>query len=64
MKQELDKSGPFFAVGGLAVAFFLYAYSAIALPGWLNSLVLPLFWRRGVVRCDAARAARLTAGAG
>jgi hypothetical protein len=44
MKQELDKSGPFFAVGGLAVAFFLYAYSAIALPGWLNSLVLPLFW--------------------
>ena len=44
MKQELDKSGPFFAVGGLAVAFFLYAYSAIAFPGWLNSLVLPLFW--------------------
>ena len=44
MKQELDKSGPFFAVGGLAVAFFLYAYSAIALPGWLNSLGLPLFW--------------------
>ena len=44
MKQELDKSGPFFAVGGLAVAFFLYAYSAIALPGGLNSLGLPLFW--------------------
>ena len=44
MKQDLDKSGPFFSIGGLAVAFFLYAYSAIALPGWLNSLVLPVFW--------------------
>jgi hypothetical protein len=44
MQQHLDKSGPFLAIGGLAVAFFLYAYSAIALPGWLNSLVLPTFW--------------------
>ena len=44
MNQQLDKSGPFLAIGGLAVAFFLYAYSAIALPGWLNSLVLPVFW--------------------
>ena len=44
MQQHLDKSGPFLAVGGLAVAFFLYAYSAIAMPGGLNSLVLPVFW--------------------
>lgn len=44
MKHDFDKSGPFFAVGGLAVAFFLYAYVAIALPGWLNSLVLPVVW--------------------
>ena len=44
MQQDLDKSGPFLAIGGLAVAFFLYAYSAIALPGWLNSLLLPAFW--------------------
>ncbi|HET6651149.1 MAG TPA: hypothetical protein VFH10_00800 [Nocardioides sp.] len=44
MNQQLDKSGPFLVIGGLAVAFFLYAYSAIALPGWLNSLVLPVFW--------------------
>ena len=44
MAHELDKSGPFIAVGGLAVAFFLYAYSAIVLPGWTNSLVLPLLW--------------------
>ncbi|MGA9749031.1 MAG: hypothetical protein WBQ50_16355 [Nocardioides sp.] len=28
----------------MAVAFFLYAYVAIALPSWVNSLVLPLVW--------------------
>jgi hypothetical protein len=44
MKQDFEKSGPFFAVGGLAVAFFLYAYVAIALPSIVNSLVLPLVW--------------------
>ena len=44
MRMNLDQSGPFIAVGGLAVAAFLYGWSAIALPGWLNSLVLPLFW--------------------
>jgi hypothetical protein len=44
MKQDFDKSGPFFAVGGLAVAFFLYAYVAIAMPSVLNTLVLPLVW--------------------
>jgi hypothetical protein len=53
MEQHLDKSGPFLAIGGLAVAFFLYAYSAIALPGWLNSLVLPVFW--GVLLVVAMR---------
>lgn len=41
---QLERSGPFLAVGGMAVAFFLYGYSAIALPGWFNSLVLPLVW--------------------
>jgi hypothetical protein len=44
VRMNLDQSGPFIAVGGLAVAAFLYGWSAIALPGWLNSLVLPLFW--------------------
>ena len=44
MKQELDKSGPFFAIGGLAVAFFLYAYVAIAMPSILNSLAMPALW--------------------
>ena len=44
MTHDFDKSGPFFAVGGLAVAFFLYAYVAIVLPSWLFTLVLPLVW--------------------
>ena len=44
MFGELDKSGPFIAVGGLAVAFFLYAYTAIVLPGWWNSVALPVLW--------------------
>lgn len=44
MMQNFDKSGPFIAIGGLAVAFFLYAYVATALPGWVNSVALPLVW--------------------
>ena len=36
--------GPFVAIGGLAVAAFLYGYSAIAMPSWVHSLVLPLVW--------------------
>jgi hypothetical protein len=44
VKHNLEQSGPFIAVGGLAVALFLYGWSAIALPGWVNSVVLPLFW--------------------
>lgn len=44
MAQDFDKSGPFIAVGGMSVAFFLYAYTAVALPGLVSSLVLPLLW--------------------
>jgi len=44
VREDVARSGPFLSIGGLAVAFFLYAWSAIALPGWLNSLVLPAFW--------------------
>lgn len=44
MRTNLEQSGPFIAVGGLAVAAFLYGWSAIALPGWLNSVVLPVCW--------------------
>jgi hypothetical protein len=44
MSNDFAKSGPFIGVGGLAVAAFLYGYSAIVLPSWLNSAVLPLLW--------------------
>jgi hypothetical protein len=44
VKQNLEQSGPFIGIGGLAVAAFLYGYSAIALPGLVNSLLLPLLW--------------------
>jgi hypothetical protein len=41
---DLRQSGPFLGLGGLAVAAFLYGYSAIALPSLLHSLVMPLVW--------------------
>ena len=44
MKHNLEKSGPFIAIGGLAVAAFLYGYAAIALPSIVNSVLLPLLW--------------------
>jgi hypothetical protein len=44
VKSNLEQSGPFIGVGGLAVALFLYGYSAIALPSFVNSVLLPLFW--------------------
>ena len=43
-KHNFEQSGPFIGMGGLAVALFLYGYSAIALPGWLHSVVMPLLW--------------------
>ena len=51
MAHDFEKSGPFIALGGFAVAFFLYAYVAIAMPSWLNSLVLPLVWLALLVVC-------------
>jgi MFS superfamily sulfate permease-like transporter len=44
VKHNLEQSGPFIGVGGLAVAAFLYGYSAFALPGLVNSVLLPLLW--------------------
>jgi uncharacterized protein involved in cysteine biosynthesis len=44
VKHNLEQSGPFIAIGGLAVAAFLYGYSAFALPGLVNSVLLPLLW--------------------
>jgi hypothetical protein len=44
VKPNLEQSGPFIGVGGLAVASFLYGYSAIAAPSIVNSVLLPLLW--------------------
>jgi hypothetical protein len=44
VSSDFERSGPFIGVGGLAVAAFLYGYSAIALPSLLHSVVLPLLW--------------------
>ena len=44
MRHNLDQSGPFIGVGGMAVAAFLYGYTAIALPSLLHSVAMPLVW--------------------
>ena len=44
MRHDLEKSGPFLGVGGLAVAAFLYGYTAFVVPGLLFSVLLPLAW--------------------
>jgi hypothetical protein len=43
-KMNLEESGPFIGFSGLVVALFLYGYTAIALPSWLHSVVMPLVW--------------------
>jgi G:T-mismatch repair DNA endonuclease (very short patch repair protein) len=44
VKHNFARSGPFIGIGGLAVAAFLYGYSAIALPSVLHSIVMPVVW--------------------
>ena len=44
MANDLRDSGPFIGVGGMAVAAFLYGYTAIAFPSVLHSVVMPLLW--------------------
>lgn len=44
VSPDFERSGSFIGVGGLAVAAFLYGYSAIALPSLLHSVLLPLLW--------------------
>jgi len=44
VKNTLEKSGPFFALGGMSVALFLYVYSAIARAGLITSVLFPLLW--------------------
>jgi hypothetical protein len=42
--HDLRESGPFIGLGGMAVAAFLYGYTAIAFPSLLHSLGMPVFW--------------------
>lgn len=44
MKMNLHQSGPFIGMAGMATTLFLYAYSAIVLPGVVTLLLLPLVW--------------------
>lgn len=44
VKLNLEQSGSWIGMSGIAVALFLYGYSAFALPGWVNSALLPLVW--------------------
>jgi hypothetical protein len=44
VRHDFEKSGGFIGLGGMFVALFLYGYTAIALPSWLHSLVMPLVW--------------------
>jgi hypothetical protein len=44
MQLDLERSGPWIGVGGMAVATFLYGYTAIVLPSLETLLLLPLAW--------------------
>ncbi len=44
MKQDRANAASFIGIGGLASTAFLYGYSAIALPSWLHTAVMPLVW--------------------
>jgi hypothetical protein len=44
MKPDLEQSGSWIGMSGMAVAFFLYAYSAFVVRDVLTVAVLPLFW--------------------
>ncbi|MGZ4427081.1 MAG: hypothetical protein ACXVXC_02670 [Nocardioidaceae bacterium] len=42
--RDQAPASSFIGLGGLFVAVFLYGYSAIALPSWLHSLLMPVLW--------------------
>lgn len=44
MKTDLKQSGSWIGMSGMAVASFLYAYSAIALRDVISMVVLPSVW--------------------
>jgi hypothetical protein len=42
--MNLHRSGSFIGLAGMATTVFLYAYSAIVLPGLTTVFVLPSVW--------------------
>lgn len=44
MKPDLQQSGSWIGMSGMAVAFFLYGYSAFAVHDIVTIVVLPLVW--------------------
>jgi len=42
--MNLERSGPFIGVAGMAATFFLYAWSALVVRDVLTLVVLPLAW--------------------
>lgn len=44
MQHNRAHPASFIAVGGMCVVLFLYGYSAIALPGVVHSVLMPLLW--------------------
>ena len=44
MRPDLARSGSWIGMSGLAVAVFLYGYTAIVLPGLLFTLLMPALW--------------------
>jgi hypothetical protein len=44
VKPDLERSGSWIGVGGVAVAFFLYGYSAFVVRDVMSVVVLPFFW--------------------
>lgn len=42
--MNLQQSGPFIGMAGMATTFFLYAWSAIVVRDVVSLVVLPLFW--------------------
>lgn len=44
MKLNLEQSGSWIGMSGMAVALFLYAYSAVVVADIVTIVVLPLIW--------------------
>lgn len=42
--MDLERSGPWIGLGGMATTLFLYAWSAIALPQVVTLVFLPSVW--------------------